>query len=258
MAKSSPAPRASLKQTELPLRTALTAEQSRPQCIISWDPLAEGEFDPNSRYPELNIEAGVRLHEYLHELLSRTLARWQALPNQAESVAEVLRSKDSCIHGIRLAHRKALRPGMDRSELSHATALCANAIRTITVLCNHLLDWSDSSTGGTATAQKETVFGLSRYFGGLRSYTSAQLPSGMLPFGSNRKITPIRREALNDPRILANIFAGDPTEVERKYALLLTRLKGPALAAHLHADADDDGGEDAIEEAMNNYRQSAY
>lgn len=244
MTKTTPTPSLSnsrpvLKQAELPLPTILTGEAARPQCVFAWDPLAEGEFDPNSRYPEMKVE-GERLHEHLHRQVNKAIRSWQKLPDKPGSVTEAVRIKDTCLLSILNAHDKVLRPGMDRSALSHATALCANAIRTITVLCNHIIDWSESSLGSTVSAVRSREFDMSRFFAGMRSYGSSQLPRGMLPFGGGRKLTPIRRETPDDPRLLANIFAGNPDTVSESYAKILQRLKGPALASHLRPGSDED------------------
>lgn len=226
-----------------PLQTVFTGKAARPQCLIFWDPLAESEIDPNSRYREMKV-GGDMLHEFLYKRINKAILRWQKLANKPESVAEAIRIKDSCLSAIDMAHKEVLQPGIDRSSIIHAITLCVNAIRTVTVLCNHVIDWPDSDGAapgpGTSAATPPVEFGLSRYFAGMRSYHSTHLTVGMLPFGSGSKLTPIRREIPDDPRLLANLFASSPKAVTEGHDRILVKLREPLSNAYDN-DEDNDG-----------------
>lgn len=243
----SPSSTVASKNVQLPIPgvdafplTRSRSSDAPAEALVTWDPLEEGEFDPNSRYPSLVFE-GKHLSQYLTDRVNYAIQRWQSLPDNDAAVSEVVRTKDTVLASIVRAHESVLRPGMDRSHLAHATALCANAIRTITVLANYIINWQDM---GRAQGPFEMV----PYFCGMRCYHESQLPKAMLPFGGNKKLVAIKRESLggDDPRLISNMFASSSENVDRDYQKLLERLRGPAQAARMMPGDDGDADVEAI------------
>lgn len=196
-----------------------------PVLFVWWDAADDRDESPCARHlPHMAVN-GTPLNVYLSDAIDRMLAHWRRLPCDRDWTDAFLSAKQACLQAIRHGLTAVYRPGVDAGYIAVATALCANAVRTITLLSEAALD---PALCDTAIGTRE--FKLSRAFAGLTRYKPGALPSTMLPFGGGRRIAAVKRQAPSDPRLLANIFACDVDAVQAAQELTKQKLREPARA----------------------------
>lgn len=203
--------------------TLATESSSRPHALLVWAPMADGDWDPCARFPEMAYN-GVPLNLHLSSILDTVVQRWSRLPDHPSSVIEAVRIKESALANITGLFARIVFPGADSSYIAWVTILCANFVRTLTALSNYLIDWQRQPS--TSFPEGMTVrFTLCRYFAGFAAYDRSLLPAAMTPFGAGGKLCVIRRERPDDPRIMANLYASTEASASGAWVMLRSRLR---------------------------------
>lgn len=201
-----------------------TGERS-PTLYVWWDTTETREDSPCAAHQPAMAVNGIPLNLYLGEAIDGALAQWRELPPDASWIEAFRDAKQSCLRTIRHGLNAVYRPGVSAGYIAVATALCANAVRTITLLSEAVLD--PRMCDQPLTARE---FKLSRALAGLTRYTPGALSSEMLPFGAARRIVAVKRQAAGDPRLLANIFGCDVDAVHSAQEMTKRKLRAPARA----------------------------
>ncbi len=229
---------------EAPLKVA-----KRNTATVLWVPLEADAFNPCANYPRL-VVGGVALNAYLSSKIDWAIHRWSRLEDTQASQPEVVRIKHTvirdCVHAFRCVSYREQLP----DEHLLALSLVTNAIRSLTVLANYLVDWQlqpKTTTPSTDGSNSGPLFEMSRYYAGFLVYSKAMLPADMMPLGEGR-ICPIKRmvtakknsdgekptrrsrhetipDGALDGRCLANVFATSPDVVETFERDLWGRLR---------------------------------